>query len=182
MLKLNDIRAQFQPYVPVRWDVSFSDTTLNLVGNLFTASNVTWEDAEVKSEEVPFGPNGQSIKMNVGRELPNNIAIEFYDNNVRAVYKYVKQLLGLNANKINFQKGTGLGKLTSSNGGFESAGGGWSNAMQVTINEYDNALQVISTWVYYVQLDGSEGTALLQDPVAAKNTLRCNIIGIIKEP
>jgi len=159
MINLLNIRKSFTPNVPIRWDVSFSNSKMNIIGQYFTAKEVSYTALEVHTTEVPIVV-GVSIPVNTIRVPITGMDITFYDDDKHQVYTALKSII-----KDNLEVGRG---------GFNPT----NTSLKVTINEYDNKLQVVETRKFIVQLEGEVYSKMLvQEAVPYESKLKLIVIG-----
>lgn len=158
MNNLNSIRQAFDPYIPIRWEVKFSNDSLNIISGTFSAKEVKFIGLKYKTVTITIAP-GVDMEVNVISIPPTDITIDFYENSKRAIYKAIQE--------INKSLNTGVGGVGSD--------------LTLTINEFDNKLSTVRTGVYKVQISGDYMTNLTQSVAAYEAPLKCNIVGIDQE-
>ncbi|BCG50076.1 hypothetical protein [Ralstonia phage RP13] len=158
MNNLQAIRRSFEPYVPIRWEVEFSNTELNIISTKFSAKEVHFPGMKYKTASAAIAP-GVSIEFNVIREVTTKISIEFYENAARTIYNAVKT--------INKDLDTGNGGVTSD--------------LTVTIYEYDNSLKTVRNGIYRVQISGDFQNILQQSASPYSAPMELLVVGVDKE-
>lgn len=157
MNSLNQLRS-FEPYIPIRWTVKFSNKSLNVVSDIFPAIEVTFEGSKYLTKDIQIAP-GVSISINTMATPTTEVSIKFYENSTRSIYKAIKSI-----NK----------QLTVGKGGF-------AKSLDVTITEYTNSGAVANKFIFTVQISGDLANILQQSAVAYDATIKLLVIGTHEE-
>jgi len=159
MLSLNEIRRAFDPLIPIRWEIEFSNEAFNIMSGKFPAKEVKYPVLQYKTASVHYAP-GLDVEFNVIRVPTNHLEIVFYENSKQAIYDAIVKL----------------------NASLNIGQGGLSNYITVTIDEYDNEGTVARTGIYRVQISGEYEKVLQQEASAYSAPLKCLVVGVDKEP
>lgn len=151
---LSKIRQSFNPLIPIRWKVIFTDPRLNIAGEAFPAKEVSYDSMTIRNIDVPLAP-GISIPVAAIGAPVTSLSITFYEGSKYEIQKYFKEKL------IDLDHGRG----------------GFDQNLDVTIEEYNEDLSINTSTLFTVQLTDTMKRILVQQASAYESPLQFNVIG-----
>ena len=144
---------------------------LNLVGGVFTATQVTTKGSEPLYEELEIGP-GIPLHIYKGSDLTTNISITFIDDNKDSLYHFINKWAATgtfdsSASKSNmYKKFNRVGMLPQ-------------NKYKMIITEFNAEGDAIQTNTYIIHAPKDPLTKELGDANAKEYNIDFKVVGIV---